>query len=84
MLQSLSKLSKLRDGVKSWFRYSATILLARATVFAGILYAGLMAVDWNQMASLNLADGFSKAEMFEAAKWVGLGLITELARRRSL
>ena len=80
MLQSLSN---FWTGLKAWFKNSETIFLARTAVFGGIVYAGLMAVNWDNIAALNFADGISSSEMFEALKWIGLGLLTELARRRN-
>ena len=70
--------------VKAWFKNSLTIFAARALVLLGVVYGGLEAVDWNQMIALNFADGISKTEALEMAKLIGIGVMFELTRRRSL
>lgn len=74
---------KIFDKVSSWFKDSLTIFAARMTVLAGFILAALTAVDWTQIAQLNFADGISKGEMIEAAKFIALGVMFEITRRRT-
>jgi len=82
MFDNTKKYLQLKwEAVKGWFLRSETILVARTAVFGGFVYAGLAGVDWSHITSLDFTDGISRGEMLEAAKWIGMGLIVEYARR---
>jgi hypothetical protein len=69
--------------VKSWFRNSLTIFWARVQWFGGILSAGLIAAfsgyDFSQLTSMTAKDAFKMLVAVAVA-----GVLTEIARRRSL
>lgn len=69
------------DKIKAWCKRSLTIAWARILQFAGIALLGL-----NQLADFAQAVGFGQ---YIPGKWAAvytlvIGVITELARRRSL
>ena len=68
--------------IKSWFGNSLTILWARIQVLAGLLAAFLMALatDPNVTAVIQTA----LEPKFIPYYVIALGLITEIARRRSI
>lgn len=71
------------DKVKSWFKDSLTILWARVQYVVGILAAGLIAAfsgyDFTQLTTM---DGKAAFKMLCAVAIAGI--LTELARRRTL
>lgn len=73
------------DRVKAFFSYSATLVVARFTALTGLISAVVSSLDWSPFLSLNIDTGLSKNQVI----WMGgvafiQGLITELARRRTL
>lgn len=68
--------------VLSWFRNSATILVARVTAFSGLMLAALSAMDWTTLVGINPSD--RKQAFWSGGAIFAHGLITELARRRTL
>ncbi len=71
------------DDVRAWFKHSVTILWARIQYVVGIVGAGLVAVfsgyDFSQLA------GMDAKTAFKLLAWSAVaGIITELARRRTL
>lgn len=73
------------EKVKSFFKNSWTIFVARFTAVAGLITAALGAMDWSPLLGLNIQTGFSKAQ----AIYLGVitfvqGLMVEIARRRTL
>jgi hypothetical protein len=76
-------MSKAWAKAKAWFRHSLTILWARVQYVAGIVGAGLIAAfsgyDFNQLASMDAKSAFKMLAFAALA-----GVVTELARRRTL
>ncbi len=75
----------LWGSTKAFFKHSTTILVARVTAFTGLIIAAAGLMSWGPLLSLNLDTGLSRNQVF----WIGgitflQGLITELARRRTL
>ncbi|HET7804648.1 MAG TPA: hypothetical protein VFL53_10435 [Pseudolabrys sp.] len=68
--------------IKSWFGNSLTILWARIQVLAGLLAASLMALasDPNVTAAIQVA----LEPRFIPYYVIAVGLITEIARRRTI
>jgi len=68
--------------IKSWFGNSVTILWARVQVLAGLLAAFLMALasDANVTGSVQVA----LEPKFIPYYVIAIGLITEIARRRTI
>jgi hypothetical protein len=71
------------DRIKAWFRYSLTIFWARVQWLVGLLSAGLIAAfsgyDFTQLAAMTWKDAFKMLCAVAVA-----GVVTELARRRTL
>lgn len=75
----LTSLSNFWDNVKGWFKYSETILIARAQVFFGFIIAAVSNVDWTALSDF---------ASYKQSMWLAIGLVlngalTELARRRN-
>ena len=73
------------DKTKAFFHYSTTIAEARFTAFTGLVIAGVGMMDWSPLLGVDINTGFNKAQVL----WLGgitfvKGLMTEIARRRSL
>lgn len=73
------------EKVKSFFKNSWTIFVARATALTGLATATMATMDWSPLLTMNVQTGFSKAQ----ALWLGgvtfiQGLMVEIARRRTL
>jgi len=68
------------ETVKSWFKNSESILLARTEVVAGFLVAALSAVDWSPLLSAGADPNFT---LGLGAVMVVKGLVSEWARRRN-
>jgi len=68
--------------IKSWFGNSVTILWARIQVFAGLLAALLMALATDP--SVTAAIQVALEPKFVPFYVIAIGLITEIARRRSI
>ncbi len=71
--------------IKAFFKHSTTILVARITALTGLVTAAAGLMNWGPLLGLNLDTGLSRNQVF----WIGgvtfvQGLITELARRRTL
>lgn len=73
------------EDVKSFFKYSETIFIARLQALTGLVTAAAGAIDWSPVFNLLGVDtGFS----WKQTTWLGIGLfvkgiIDELARRRN-
>lgn len=71
------------EKIKAWFKHSVTILWARLQWFIGITGAGLVAAfsgyDFNQLTSMDFKDAFKMLAVVSV-----IGVITEIARRRTL
>lgn len=73
------------EEVKSFFKYSETIFIARLQSLTGLIMAVVGTVDWSPVFNLlGLDTGFS----WKQTTWLGIGLffkgiIDELARRRN-
>ena len=69
------------DEVKAWFKYSLTILWARAVALAGLLLAAAEALlqDPNVSAALQAA----LQPKYVPYYVIAIGLVTEIARRRT-
>lgn len=80
MLSSLKlKLSNFWNEAKAFFKYSETILIARAQVFSGFILAVATNVDWTA-----LSDFVSYKQSIALAGGLILnGILTEWARRRN-
>jgi hypothetical protein len=76
-------MSKLWEKAKAWFKHSITIVWARLQYVVGIVGAGLIAAfsgyDFNQLASMDAKSAFKMLAFAALA-----GVVTELARRRTL
>jgi hypothetical protein len=70
------------DKAKAWFNHSVTILWARLQVLAGIAAAAVLALasDPNVTSALQAA----LQPKFIPYYVIAIGLITEIARRRSI
>jgi len=69
------------DKVKAWFKHSLTILWARAVALAGLLLAAGQSVL--QDPNVNGAIQSALQPKFIPYYVIGIGLITEIARRRT-
>lgn len=80
MLSSLKqKLSNTWTEVKAFFKYSETILLARAQILFGFVIAGVSNIDWTALSDFTSY----KQSMWLAIGLVINGMLTEYARRRN-
>jgi hypothetical protein len=70
------------DRIKTWFRHSATILWARLVACAGLLMAAAETVL--QDPTLSQAVQSALQPKFVPYYVIAIGLVTELARRRTL
>lgn len=70
------------DRTKTWFRHSATILWARLVACAGLLMAAAETVL--QDPSVSQAVQAALSPKYVPYYVIAIGLITELARRRTL
>ena len=72
----------MRDKIKAWFKHSVTILWARAVAFAGLL----LAAGQSLLADPNVTGAIQSAlqPKFIPYYVIAIGLVTEIARRRSL
>jgi hypothetical protein len=64
------------EKLKSWFKYSETILLARLQVFAGIAFGAFMSLD------PALFQAYVPSP-YVPLYLLGMGVLTEYARRRN-
>jgi hypothetical protein len=69
------------DKIKTWFKHSMTILWARVVAFAGILLATVESLIGNP--DINGAIQQALQPKFIPYYVIAIGLITELARRRT-
>ena len=74
------------DMVKSMFRNSATIFIARTTATLGFVTTTVGAFDWSPLwAVFTTGTSFNRNQLIMIGVGVvGLGITTEIARRRSL
>jgi len=77
-------LSNFWDGVKVFFKRSETVFLARLETITGVVIAGVGAMDWSPLLSLNIQSGIDSTVVM----WLGgisaaKGIVTEWARRRN-
>lgn len=72
--------------IKSFFSNSATIFLARMTALAGVATTTVGAFDWSPLWSVfTTGTNFNKQQLIMIGIGViGMGITTELARRRTL
>lgn len=78
-------MSNILEKIKSWFKYSTTLLLARATMLVGFLTAVFATIDWSPLMMLDWSTGFDWDQALKIG--VGLflqGMLIEWTRRRSL
>jgi hypothetical protein len=70
------------DKIKAWFKHSLTILWARVVAFAGILLAAGQAL----LADPNVTGAIQTAlqPKFIPYYVIAIGLVTEIARRRTV
>lgn len=73
------------EKIKSWFKNSATIVIARLTMLVGFITTVCASIDWSPLTMMNLSSGFD----WKQALQIGIGLflqgvLIELARRRSM
>lgn len=70
------------DKIKAWFKYSVTILWARAVALAGLL----LAAGETLLADQNVTGAIQSVLQPKLIPYfiVAIGLITELARRRTV
>lgn len=71
------------DAIKAWFKRSWTILLARATVLAGLVTAAVAQMDWSPLwTSIGTGTDFNWKQLSAIAiSVVAGGLVLELAKR---
>lgn len=69
------------DKIKSWFKYSVTILWARLVALGGIVLGALQALSADP--AINDAVHAALQPKFFPYYVIAIGLITELARRRT-
>ena len=72
----------MRDKIKAWFKHSVTILLARTVALAGLL----LTAGQSLLADPNVIGAIQSAlqPKFIPYYVIAIGLVTEIARRRSL
>jgi len=70
------------DKIKNWFRHSITILWARIVALGGVALGALQALSADP--AVNDAVRAALQPKFIPYYVIAIGLITELARRRSL
>lgn len=70
------------DKIKAWFKYSVTILWARVVALAGLL----LAASQSLLADPNVSSAVQSIlqPKFIPYYVIAIGLITELARRRTV
>ncbi len=70
------------DKIKAWFKHSVTILWARVVALAGLLLAAGQSV----LQDPNVSGAIQTALQPEFIPYyvIGIGLITEIARRRTV
>lgn len=71
------------DSVKSWFKYSESIALARLEALSGFLIAAIAGLNWEAVLSWDFSNGFNKEFLFAGLGWFAKGLIQEWLRRRN-
>lgn len=70
--------------VKSWFKNSETILLARSEMAIGFVVTVVSALDWSPFLSMNFDTGFSSRQAgVLGGIMITRGVFAEWARRRS-
>ncbi len=72
--------------IKSWFKNSLTLAVARVTALSGMITTLVGAMDWSPLWSMfTTGTSFTKQQLIMIGVGViGLGITTELARRRTL
>lgn len=72
----------MSDKIKAWFRYSVTILWARAVALAGLL----MVAGIDLLGDPNIAGAIQSTLRPKYIPYyvIAIGLVTELARRRTV
>lgn len=84
-MEPLKTFTNTWEELKSFFKYSETIFLARITALTGLLTVVFSSVDWSPIFSgLGVDTGFS----WKQTTWLGVGIfikgiLDELARRRN-
>lgn len=74
-----AKIKEYWEDIKSWFKYSETILWARIQTISGLIIAGIASVDWTQLT----VSGLSKETLLLAGALIANGIFTECLRRRN-
>lgn len=70
--------------IKSWFKHSETIFLARLEAFIGVLVAGLAALDFSHIISLSSAVGFDWKQVVVVGGIMFVsGIVREWLRKRN-
>jgi hypothetical protein len=69
------------DNIKGWFKYSVTILWARVVTLAGVLGAAALSL----LGDSSITGAIQSLLQPQFVPWyvIGIGVITELARRRT-
>lgn len=70
------------DKIKAWFKHSLTILWARIVALGGVIVAALVNVAGDPNVNAAIQAAFQPKYL----PWwlLGIGLVTELARRRTV
>lgn len=75
----------LWDRVKSLFRYSLTIFMARLTMFGGLVTGMVGSMDLSPLATFDWTTDFNRKQLIGLAAGIIIGgLVFEISRRRSL
>lgn len=70
------------EKIKAWFKHSVTILVARITSAAGLIL-GILTTAWGDPTVQQAVSTLGNPKVLP---WIilGMGLLTEIARRRTL
>lgn len=71
------------NNIKTWFKKSETIFLARLEIFTGFILGVVGAIDWAGLVNMDVI-GLSKNQLLLfAGVFVLKGVIAEIGRRRN-
>lgn len=79
-----AKLGLYWDNLKSFFKRSETIFLARIESLLGLLVAGVEGIDWSAITQMDFTNAAgSRTALITGATMFMHGLVIEVGRRRN-